>query len=339
VLDGGEDADIIRGGDGTGDTVTYANRTLPVAVTLDDKVGDGNGITDGPTENVDSKVENIIGGDGDDKLTGQTSAATANTLTGNGGIDTLDGSLGDDGLEGGDGADKLFSGPGDDALLAGNGDDTVKADTGNNTLRGENGDDWLDGDRGGDLIDGGLDADLVSYDRPVDGDIILEPEDITVTLDDALRNDGGVSDGLDPNQRDVVLSVAHVTTGDGNDTITGSANSETFDAGRGEDRLDGKEGDDTLIGGRDRDGLRGGLGNDKLYTGPLSGDDPSLDGIVDFLDDFPSSCGEAPARTAWTARRTWPTRTAGGSRSWMRSPRGSTNSTAARSSMRPRRSA
>ena len=60
--------------------------------------------------------ENLIGGSGDDQLTGNTQA---NILAGNGGDDVLTGALGRDILIGGRGRDQLFGGDDQDILISG----------------------------------------------------------------------------------------------------------------------------------------------------------------------------------------------------------------------------
>jgi Ca2+-binding RTX toxin-like protein len=117
--------------------------------------------------------------------------------------------------------------------------------------------------------------------RDPDGDIVLEPENITVTLDSVEANDdGGASDGPE-NQRDDVRLVESVTTGDGDDTIIGDASDETLITGTGEDKLFGNAGNDTLTGGPDKDRFDGGVDEDTLET-----KDRGL--------DEPISCGEGP---------------------------------------------
>ena len=102
-------ADLLNGDDGR-DRVTYAARTAPLNVSLGSFWGDGES---GEWDYVSSSVEEVVGGSGDDRITG-TSAA--NTFIGGPGNDTLDGRDGNDVLEGGDGTDKLDAGNGDDIL-------------------------------------------------------------------------------------------------------------------------------------------------------------------------------------------------------------------------------
>jgi Ca2+-binding RTX toxin-like protein len=105
MLDGRAGADRYSGLAGV-DTVTYALRTEPVTVTIDDLADDG-GPLDGPAgarDDVGSDVENVIGGNGDDSLTG---SAAANRLTGRPGADVLRGLDGTDVLVANDGVADL----------------------------------------------------------------------------------------------------------------------------------------------------------------------------------------------------------------------------------------
>jgi Ca2+-binding RTX toxin-like protein len=129
LLEGGDDKDVITGGDGS-DTATYASRGGSVKVTLDGLANDGRPATTSPVsageqDNVDT--ENVMGGAGDDAITG---SGTANILRGGPGADTIDGGAGDDTVDGGPGRDALLSGTGTDLMYAADGqDDTLTCDT------------------------------------------------------------------------------------------------------------------------------------------------------------------------------------------------------------------
>jgi Ca2+-binding RTX toxin-like protein len=102
TLAGGNGSDLLVGGNGV-DTVTYATRTSPVSVNIDGLSNDGNA-NDGPVgarDNIDSTVENLIGGAGADTLTG---SARANRITGGPAADRLRGLGRNDTLEAQDGA-------------------------------------------------------------------------------------------------------------------------------------------------------------------------------------------------------------------------------------------
>ena len=66
-----------------------------------------------------------------------------------------------------------------------------------------------------------------------------------------------------------------LTTGDGNDDITGGALADTLQTAGGLDTLNGRGGNDALFGGADADQIFGGSGNDGLYGG---GGNDTLDG-------------------------------------------------------------
>jgi hypothetical protein len=132
-------SDTFVGGDGE-DFVDYAGRTAPLTVTLASGADDGE---ENEHDQVDSSVENVRGGDGDDHLTG-TSAS--NKIWGGAGNDVIVGGDGDDFLYGGDGNDQIDGQEGNDYLYGEGGDDV---------LTGGNGDDLLDGYPGQNSLDGG----------------------------------------------------------------------------------------------------------------------------------------------------------------------------------------
>ena len=209
----------------------------------------------------------VLGGDGDDTL---TSVRGAGQLYGQAGDDTLTGSAGVDYLDTGAGVDIANAGAGDDTVAtSGAGDHTVNLGPGDDTANSGAGDDDVHGGNG---------VDSVTY---VGGFMQFgRNEDIAVSLDD-VANDGAP----DITEVDNVHSdVESVTTGNGDDTISGSASrniitsaggDDVVDAAGGRDRLLGGPGDDELSGGADGDRLEGDAGNDVVNGG---GDDDYLDG-------------------------------------------------------------
>jgi hypothetical protein len=118
---GALDADTFDGGTGS-DTVDYNKHTAPVTATI--------GGTDG--DDTLTGVERVVGGSGNDVLTGDDDKQT---LVGNSGDDTLVAKGGNDTLEAGPGDDDLQAGAGDDKIDAGfGGTDTVVCDEGNDLL-------------------------------------------------------------------------------------------------------------------------------------------------------------------------------------------------------------
>lgn len=125
TLIGGIGSDTIDGGTGT-DTVDYSGEASGVTIDLATNTHGG-----AATGDSISNVENVVGTDFVDSITGDGSA---NTLDGGDGNDTLNG-LGDaDFLRGGRGNDRLNGGGGNDTLLGQQGNDTLKGGTGNDTF-------------------------------------------------------------------------------------------------------------------------------------------------------------------------------------------------------------
>jgi Ca2+-binding RTX toxin-like protein len=175
TLDPGRGAGDRLAGGGGSDTVTYATRTAAVSLDLDGAADDGEA---GEADLIESDVENLTGGSGNDRLTG---GAGSNLLNGGSGNDVLDGGAGGDLLLGGAGIDSADysmraapitadpdgvsddgeSGEGDDVetdvegLAGGSGNDVLTGWTGTNVISGGAGDDILNGEQGDDTLDGG----------------------------------------------------------------------------------------------------------------------------------------------------------------------------------------
>lgn len=224
-------ADSVDGQDGT-DTVDYAARSAALWVRLSEglqtpsggKSSDGDAIT---------SVENVVGGSGDDILTG---SGRANRLVGGDGNDTFVGTFGDDIEMGGpgedtflpdwrtDGGDVLDGGVGNDSLYLGNRSISVSI-----TIDAGDGDDGYADE--GDTV---LDVEAVAG---TEGDdvIIGGPDDERLTGDhgDDLLVGGGGADillaGFGSDQLDLSDGVTANDEGDGGpDTDTDTA---TFDPG------------------------------------------------------------------------------------------------------------
>jgi hypothetical protein len=121
---GGDDRDVLDGGGGGIDMVSYAQRTEPVDIDL--AAG-----TAGEDELRD--IDGAIGGSGDDRLAG---TINRNDLRGGQGDDELIGLGGDDLLHGGFGTDRLDAGYGDDILDPGPGTDSIHCGRGDNRVLG-----------------------------------------------------------------------------------------------------------------------------------------------------------------------------------------------------------
>jgi len=298
VIDGGFGADRIRGGAGS-DTATYASRTRPVEVDIDGTPGevadDGEA---GERDFVDIDIETLIGGSGDDLLTGTRAPADAsktvpgfsdkNLLVGNGGNDILQGMSGDDTLDGGLGKDVLAGFEGLDVAdysnrteplvldLDGDADDgargendriwvdveAIKGGQGNDRINGNEISNGIKGGGGNDTIDGGLGDDYISGGDGSDTAYYgRRRENLRITLGDGQYNDGAIGED-DKLESDI----ENVTGGYGNDVIIGDGKSNILRGGPGNDEIRGGAGNDRLYGDDGRDKLYGDAGNDTFYA-------------------------------------------------------------------------
>jgi Ca2+-binding RTX toxin-like protein len=271
LADGG--ADTLTGGDGR-DLADYSSRTEPLSISLDNYAQDG-AAAEG--DNVKSDVEDVLGGSGDDGLTG---SAVANVLNGGAGNDTIDGGAGDDSLLGDPGNDRLVGGAGDDVFDGGDGIDSAdysarwnpltlsldgRANDGEagehdniltsietligggvgDKLVGDAGPNTLIGAGGNDVLDGGLGADDLQGGTGADDEVDYSSRraNVTVTLDEQ-PNDGQAGEG-----DNVRSDVEHVVGGSGNDRLIGNALANNLEGGPGDDVLDGGLGPDVMAGG------------------------------------------------------------------------------------------
>ena len=116
------------------------------------------------TVNFGSEIENLLGSDYDDELTGNQ---LANQISGRNGDDRIFGKGGNDRLDGGAGNDRLDGGSGNDRLDGGSGNDRLDGGSGNDRLDGGSGNDRLTGGDGSDSLNGGpgLDYGIFSGNR------------------------------------------------------------------------------------------------------------------------------------------------------------------------------
>ncbi len=114
TLIGGAGDDLLDGGADL-DTADFSGATLAMTVDL----GAGTAVGEGSDSLV--SIENVIGSDQNDLLTGD---GQANVLRGGGGKDQLTGGAGDDQLQGDNGIDLLIGGTGSDRLTGGTGGDS-----------------------------------------------------------------------------------------------------------------------------------------------------------------------------------------------------------------------
>jgi Ca2+-binding RTX toxin-like protein len=282
TLVGGTGADLLNGGLGM-DTASYRTDEVGITINLETKEVSG-GEAEGDTL---VSIEHLIGGSGDDVLTGDA------------GVNKLDGGLGDDTIAGLAGADILIGNVGNDTVtyaasdaavtvnlatakqkggaaegdalsgfeqvVGSNFDDTLSGSKDVNSLSGGLGDDLLVGGTGADLIDGGDGVDTASYAGSKAG----------VSID--LSN-GAAQDGLGDGLGDILVQIENLVGSRGKDTLTGDAGANSIDGDAGDDILSGADGADNLLGGLGADILSGGIGNDTVIGG---GGADTLDGGAD----------------------------------------------------------
>ena len=301
VLEGGAGADELNGGLGV-DTVSYLNSDAGITLDLVEGTGEG-GHAEG---DVLTGIENAIGSDHDDELTGDNHA---NQLESGDGDDDLYGGMGADRLDGGDGIDwvkywgsdagvtvNLEEGTGEggdaqgdviinvenvkgshyrDVLIGNESANILQGLDGNDELRGSGGRDILEGSAGSDRLDGGSGIDTVSYQFSDAG--------VTVNLEDDT-SEGGHAEG------DVIVNVENIRGSDHEDVLTGNGNANFLQGLDSDDEIQGNGGDDLLFGEAGADRLDGGEGADRLYGNEdgdtfIFGAGHGDDRIFDFTND------------------------------------------------------
>ena len=263
ILAGGLGNDTLTGGSGF-DTASYAGETADMFVSLTSNTA-RRGSAAAAVEDKLSSIENILGGLGNDTLTGSKSG---NILDGGAGNDTLSGAAGADALFGGAGADILIGGTGNDMLSGGADDDTFVYTIGD----------------GIDIIDGGTGTDTLSIlgtsrantlDVIFNGASITQFEGSTITSIEAITADllGGsdrlsyagttaaVTVNLAAGTASGFASIANIenaTGGSGNDTFIGNDAVNSFTGGAGDDTY--------FLGTGDKVTESAGGGIDQVFT-------------------------------------------------------------------------
>ena len=155
ILNGGSANDTLNGGLGN-DTATYATTTAGVTVSL---AVAGAQNTGGAGTDTLIGIENLVGSNSGDSLTGD---ALANALNGLGGNDTLNGGFGNDTLNGGFGNDTLNGGFGNDTLNGGFGNDLLVGGFGRDVMTGGGGFDRFDFNSVGESVPGLFSRDVIT---------------------------------------------------------------------------------------------------------------------------------------------------------------------------------
>ncbi|CUS33712.1 conserved hypothetical protein [Candidatus Nitrospira nitrosa] len=302
-LNGGTGTDILNGGTGI-DTADYSNLVINGTTYIGATAGvtvnlglTGAQNTGGAGTDTLTSMENVIGTNFADRLTGNSAN---NVLSGLAGNDTLVGGSGNDQLNGGSGNDRVDGGTGIDTadystataavtvnlgnigaqntggagsdtlvsienLIGSNVADNLFGNTGNNVLIGLSGNDQLYGDTGDDRLSGG------AGDDSLDGGLGLDTADystataaVTVNLGVTnYQNTGGAG-------TDLVVDIENLLGSNFNDVLTGNTGANVLTGGAGNDTLDGGVGADVM---------QGGTGNDIYHV------DTPGDAVVEATDD------------------------------------------------------
>lgn len=295
----GSGSDTIRSGDGSDSVTAGSGNDSVFGGAGPDTIlaGAGSDYIEGG-----ARKDSIVGASGKDTLWG---GAGNDTILGGAGDDSIEGERGRDRLDGGDGHDTIAGGgsndymvggpgdddidhernsPGDDKILGGLGDDRVHtfgdasvngADTAiggpgdDRLILGEN--DLVNGGSGDDTIEAGEAYGASGADRirgwNVRGgsgrDILRNTSFPGASTSMFVAYGDGGSDTIQ-NSSGVDSTIYG---GSGNDSLTGSSQSDAIFGGAGNDRIFGRQGNDVLTGGAGDDRLHGGFNDDVLLGG------------------------------------------------------------------------
>jgi Ca2+-binding RTX toxin-like protein len=195
------------------------------------------------------------GGSGNDVLRGPAFTETADSLLGGDGNDKITGGMGADNVDGGAGDDELDARQGPDVVRGGDGNDKLGAD-----YWDEQSTDVIDGGAGYDQIEGNWMSESGNYQPPI------------VVSIDGVANDGrpGENDNVTAIERIYLNAPATLTGSDGPEefTIFNTDAGSTYNGRGGDDKLTGFDLDDTIDGGAGNDQIEGGYGHDTLTGGP-----------------------------------------------------------------------
>ncbi len=242
-LTGEQGNDSIDGGAGTDRAVYYGNRvdyqiTFSAGTyTIVDLRG---GLNDG-TDTV-RNVEEFQFADG------LILAADVADLVGTASGETLNGGTSARRVFGLDGSDTINTGVGNDYVDAGDGDDQLRDDGGTNTILFGAGNDILRTAAGTFVIDGGAGIDTI--------DLFGNNLDMVIDLSVSTVQIANASLTL------TLTGIEWLSSGHGNDVITGNASNNSLTSRNGNDVLYGLDGDDTFEGGDGSDQIFGGNGFD-----------------------------------------------------------------------------
>lgn len=215
-------------------------------------------------------IENVVGSNGNDTITGNDDG---NTLSGADGNDVITGGINANALYGGDGDDTLNAGDSGDHIEGGNGDDVIHGGAGwdriygDRDASGEDGDDYIYTGHGTDLILGGGGNDTVDFSTGDGTGLTIDMSDTSGSywFFDAVDTSHFMVSWSGGSSR--IGQVENITGSQGDDAITGDSEANVLDGADGADTLTGGAGDDVITGGAGNDTLDGGADDDVLTGG------------------------------------------------------------------------
>jgi Ca2+-binding RTX toxin-like protein len=199
ILKGGAGSDTIEGGDGS-DTADFSDKTIALTITLNSS---STSVRIGNETDTLVSIENLIGGSGNDTITGDASTNI---------------------LNGGSGNDVLISGGGDDQLIGGIGNDTYIISGASSVQIVES------TNQGTDTVQVNQDFSLAS---------ISNIENLTLTGTAAQGTGNNLNNSINGNSQDNQLDGGagndNLFGGAGNDVLMGGSGNDTLIGGRGDD--------------------------------------------------------------------------------------------------------
>ncbi|WP_422362893.1 tandem-95 repeat protein [Pyruvatibacter mobilis] len=296
-IEPGAGYDTVDGGLGA-DTVGYGSSLAGMTINL--HAGNASNGATGETDALVS-IENAEGSLHNDVI---FSAAGANTINGNDGIDQVDyryssgavqvdlaagtasggfaagdvltgiehvhGSAFDDTLTGDDGHNVLWGYQGSNSLFGMGGDDSIIGGDGADQISGGDGNDTLHGGAGNDIINGGTGNDTL---RGMAGADAMDGGDGFDTVSYEYAS-GGVTIDLETGEvagvdaaGDTYASIEQFVGSAHADILSGDASGNFLHGGAGNDTLSGRGGDDVLRGGAGDDVIISGAGADTIDGG------------------------------------------------------------------------
>ncbi|UYM18906.1 hypothetical protein NX720_24040 [Endozoicomonas euniceicola] len=262
TLVGGAGGDTLEGGAGS-DTVDYSSQSAAITAIL----VDGGASIAGDTL---TGIEGIIGSSGNDTFVSDTAD---NSFDGSGGVDHIDYSrsnVSGAGVEVNlsekyakysyDNQNYRDTLTNIETITGTSSNDVLTGSDANNTINGGDGSDRIDGGGGTDTLYGGGGA--YSYNTIV---FSTATADLELTMTNHSNSDIRTVDT--GNGAVTLANFQYAVGGAGNDTFTGTGDTNHLWGGTGNDKLHGKGGHDKLYGDEGADELYGGVGYDEIHGG------------------------------------------------------------------------